>query len=1771
MYFPVGWPKYLSVGQGKKSRLKQIRCNRYRMLFAVLTETTISIWHCRPCVEIVCYQRCHSSVASIGTNELAEWRQDSSMIAVTTTEGYLLLYQLEQDVKGDRGLSLYEYDLTKGNQGDSNEAIPALRLALKTNVNFKSAITSLSSVHDDLLVTLKDGRLELLSWETPSNGRKSVLLCKILFSVDAHVAGSQIKSKHVYTKRVTDYSPFLDGFAMVLSDGHGALVVVSQTETVTTNQECDSHSSWSLKGIWAPGLNNATCVAVNNKYRLLAFGTEKGDCCVYAVEDVTGCLILSHTIALSLTHYPNIYNSVGSVLHIDWSPDGCALALSWASGGISIWSVFGACLVCTLASDRAYATDGTANIQGIFRSMSWGVEGYQLWLISEALSSATPSSSSEKSESEHSDRNSIDHSTLSQGQENKKKKHFKRFRKKSTSSNDTNTELELGQLLQVQFAKSALATNPCMSNHCHALLYGEDRMFLSIGEKQQKLLSPMRSNEKQTKTKKIISTHASSNSVGAFKTVPHSPSPRRRSLPPTLWEAATLHENRLLSLPEEGTEEPGASNPAESDLKYSSPAVGNKQWTVIQFPVNYLPSNWPIRFASVDESGCYLAIAGNNGLAHYNLISRKWKVFGNVSQEKDTVVTGGLTWWQEFLVVSCYNLPENVDEIRIYPRVSNLDNAFACIRKIRSQILLVNVFQNLLILFTYDCRINIFILSRETKSQRPTATLTFLQDMSLNRYVRYPTLVASVTMSSLHIESATRRSSSSASAGTRPQKETEVIMVNVAGRLLLFQRSIEDEDAGGSMLDDVFSDRKQMAFNPPIVLASCVENMWSTYHKNRSKAHLTDALWLGCGGSGIRVWLPLFPSRPSMNNARNDNSHRGFELQLTARRITLSFSSDSCYPLAVLFNEAVILGVTSETLEYPWTCNSMEKRSPRKCNSWFHFSTMERTSEIYLHEIFRQLLRGNLGYNALLLADSCRNLSCFAHVLELMLHEVLEEEATASEPIPDPLLPTVITFLGNFPEYLQTVAHCARKTEIALWEYLFNSVGSPRELFQECLKKNQLRTAASYLIIVQNLEPLSKARQDATELFDKALQHEKWELANDIARFLRAIGNGDASITPRQPTLLNANIYPALAPVSHTTPTETEPPFKYSSSKLQGGNSTSPEEPTPTNHRRLPSRSYTESYFDLPSPSAPNPAASSQSFLSRFGTRQYHQDHHIHRPLQHSVSNPVSTSDSSSRSKRYSGDKDPMQSKEHAAADCAEHYFIDAILSRQARKMLSERRLQKLGTFAAYVDFQLVPWLKKERRRAARVDEVIICFKALHDDFDWPYPTLTMPKSSRSSYSSAGSTPSHSQSFHDLGTLRSLSPQRSTNLNNSPSSGPRHGALTPSRRVASLVNENGGFGTDDEAGNGILTILSPKDMGSNLTLATVTSEISEVSETSYTFDDSGFGATTEDGILLTGSDVDEKRGHPRSEMKLKYLLELFLEARCLEWSVMICIMLRESSCMSRLVRSASPSQSISDDDDVEFLNTLQRTRDCVQQIDQWAITECPGYKAVLFQLKPLIQSLHDIINAKEVAHAEQQALLASQQLSRSNSASERLGKSTQSTASTSSSLNNVAGSAKPGVVVKRLFGPSTAAGSVDHCGVVMNGDAGSSCSSGESGSEDAKAKMRTAKKAHRQSSRRTRHNSMPSRNTPAPVPRSESIHERTPSSPAKISIQQDKDADYEKANNSIDASCEVESDNGSSLASQSSSNSERRNLTSESSGSDVGSSGEQQDGGCVVS
>lgn len=197
----------------------------------------------------------------------------------------------------------------------------------------------------------------------------------------------------------------------------------------------------------------------------------------------------------------------------------------------------------------------------------------------------------------------------------------------------------------------------------------------------------------------------------------------------------------------------------------------------------------------------------------------------------------------------------------------------------------------------------------------------------------------------------------------------------------------------------------------------------------------------------------------------------------------------------------------------------------------YYYCINNLQSQVYLHQILRQLIRRNLGYYAWEIARSCSKLPYFPHSLELLLHEVflyfsliflcriasqlegfpisvkvLEEEATSKEPIPDALLPSVIEFVKEFPVYLRAVGQCARKTELALWPHLFSVAGRPRLLFDECLQRGQLDIAATYLLVIQNLESPMVSKKFATQLMDKALENRKWDLVKDLARFLKAIG-----------------------------------------------------------------------------------------------------------------------------------------------------------------------------------------------------------------------------------------------------------------------------------------------------------------------------------------------------------------------------------------------------------------------------------------------------------------------------------------------------------------------------------------------------------------------------------------------------------------------------------------------------------------------------------------
>ena len=84
MYFPIGWARHLSVDHTSANALKCITTNRYNMLFAVVTEATISIWHCKVSVESVLmfyYLRCiqKNGVVELNNGDLYIFLFESSV------------------------------------------------------------------------------------------------------------------------------------------------------------------------------------------------------------------------------------------------------------------------------------------------------------------------------------------------------------------------------------------------------------------------------------------------------------------------------------------------------------------------------------------------------------------------------------------------------------------------------------------------------------------------------------------------------------------------------------------------------------------------------------------------------------------------------------------------------------------------------------------------------------------------------------------------------------------------------------------------------------------------------------------------------------------------------------------------------------------------------------------------------------------------------------------------------------------------------------------------------------------------------------------------------------------------------------------------------------------------------------------------------------------------------------------------------------------------------------------------------------------------------------------------------------------------------------------------------------------------------------------------------------------------------------------------------------------------------------------------------------
>ncbi|XP_034835409.1 guanine nucleotide exchange factor subunit Rich isoform X2 [Maniola hyperantus] len=1330
MYFPIGWPKVLQ-NLGNEGQFKQIVSNRDKILFASLSEDCFVVWFCKPSVPIVYHRRSVESLQRLGINVGIEWKPDSSMICISTSEGHLILYNVE--AQGDQ-TAYQQCDPPMASlRRDSaelfvKEVIPSLKITLfKEILVWDGQITRMCCISGtEILVCTTRAHLLRYRWDGTQNRDYCLDLGRIPFSINQQVSKAEpILEDNTHVNDI-EYSPLVCGFGITLNDGRAAYLTAP-------NLKFDPNA---VQGIWAQGIDDATCVRVNHKFRLIAIGRKNSQVDVFTIDEVTGGLELSHTMALSSKDFPG---DPGPVKCLRWTGDGRAVAVSWERGGVSVWSTFGALLMCSLAWDYGLSQDLARHNPLVVCSMEWATEGYQLWMvkIEEDLKS---------------------------------------------------------NLIQMDFVKSPLSVNPGMSNQRHLYLQADDKLYVNL-------------DDNLTRRTKMSIIDSSSD---------------------------TYQEN-------------GAEQPVEYDssAKYQEFVDDNecrKQWVVLQLPATYIASNWPLRFSAVDPSGQHVCVAGRAGLAHYSSAARRWKLFGNEAHERDFVVTAGALWWRDYIVVGCYSIIEGHDEIRFYPRDAKLDNRFAKIVRVQAQVFVLDILDDQLVVFGADALVTIYELNRIDNNGNIEVRCVQAVDISA---LSHPACVVSASLCRLQDPSPSHL------ARTDPPAAPHSLVINASGKLMMVQREEYDVDEDNNPAYSCL---------PATVLASCVESVWSG-SGNGTQTQLSRALWLWCGALGARVWLPLIPREATR---RTDPSRHTF----MAKRIMLPFHLD-IYPLTILFDDAILLGVENDTTLYASDSNSVFS---------LPFCVINRTSQVYLHQILRQLLRRNLGYHAWEIARSCSQLPYFPHSLELLLHEVLEEEATSKEPIPDAQLPSVIEFVHEFPVYLKTVVQCARKTEIALWAYLFSAAGKPKELFQECLQRKMLDTAASYLIILQNLESSTVSRQLATQLLDTALQQERWDLARDLVRFLRAIDPNDVD-SPRNSVNVQQK-YGQVVQSQTVSPNAEDLSVILGSMQLAGGRGRSfsttaaPREPSP------------------PSGAAPAPA-------------------------------PRRTAAATAAVKRKKSV--PARSDRESYNGTAEEFFIDMMIQRHARLLLSTARLVALGRLAAALDLHLVAWLAGERERAARVDNAVLCLKRLHEDFIWPYPALTeeqhaQRKSSVVPAPYTGNTELDSQ-CGDSGyvslSLRAVLPLAAgAPLSPAPMSSVGEGSVAEGGGVAW-----GGALTEGDTG---------ADAGEERRYAALMERLHH---------------------------HQAERGDHTAHVQLRYYLQLMTEASCVEWALVVAVVLRDALAVLRCANAArGPDVS---------LQAARRLRTALIDLHAWTDVECLGYKPFMLAISNQIPFLTSIINARE--------------------------------------------------------------------------------------------------------------------------------------------------------------------------------------------------------------
>ncbi|XP_056160405.1 uncharacterized protein LOC115686994 isoform X2 [Syzygium oleosum] len=489
----------------------------------------------------------------------------------------------------------------------------------------------------------------------------------------------------------------------------------------------------------------------------------------------------------------------------------------------------------------------------------------------------------------------------------------------------------------------------------------------------------------------------------------------------------------------------------------------------LNLPVSYLSQNWPVQHVAASKDGMYLAVAGLHGLILYDIRLKKWRVFGDISQEQK-IQCKGLLWLGKIVVVCNYDDSSNTYELLFYPRYHLDQSSLLCRKSLLTKPMVMDVYENY-ILVTYrpfDVHIFHVKLSGElTPSSTPDLQLSTVRELSIMTAKSHPAAMRFIP-DQLPRECASTDHLSSSSDG----------LVREPSRCLILRAN------GELSLLDLDDGRERE-------LTDSVELFWVTCGQSEETTNLIEEVsWLDYGHRGMQVWYPS----PGVESFKQEDF-----LQLDPE---LEFDRE-VYPLGLLPNAGVVVGVS-------------QRMSFSACTEFPCFEPSPQAQTI-LHCLLRHLLQRNKSQEALRLAELSAEKPHFCHCLEWLLFTVFDAEISRQNinkhrnnglksATSFTLLEKTCDLIRNFPEYFDVVVSVARKTDGRHWADLFSAAGRSTELFEECFQRRWYRTAACYILVIAKLEGPAVSQYSALRLLQATLDESLYELAGELVRFLLRSG-----------------------------------------------------------------------------------------------------------------------------------------------------------------------------------------------------------------------------------------------------------------------------------------------------------------------------------------------------------------------------------------------------------------------------------------------------------------------------------------------------------------------------------------------------------------------------------------------------------------------------------------------------------------------------------------